>query len=80
MHEIKSAQFDSWPIIWTQSPYGVTTLQIGCQRHDLERWRNADSIFIRKMHRRAMQWWDTYGQLVLALVDASPAVKWGTPE
>ncbi len=80
MREIKSAQFDTWPVTWTRARDGVTTLQIGCQRHDLELWRKADPRWIAAMDGNAPAWWEQYGAIVLALVDASPAVMWGAGE
>ena len=80
MREVKSAQFDTWPITWTRSPDGVTTLQIGCQRHDLELWRKSDPRWIAAMNEDATGWWAQYRDVVLALVDASPAVPWGNKE
>ena len=77
MREIKSAQFDTWPIAWTQSLDGQTTLQIGCERHDVELWRRSDPRWIDAMDQRATKWWAKYRDVVLALVDASPAVPYG---
>lgn len=80
MHEVKSAQFDAWPITWTTAPDGTVTLQIGCQRHGLELWRKSDPRWIAAMHRRAADWWGRHRSLVLALVEASPAVPYGKVE
>ncbi len=79
MREVKSAQFDTWPVTWTRDQAGKTTLQIGCQRHDLELWRKADQRWIAAMDGNASAWWAQYGAIVLALVDASPAAMWGEP-
>jgi hypothetical protein len=79
MREVKSAQFDRWAVTWTTAPDGVVTLQIGCQRHPLEMWRKGDPRWIAAMHPYAPEWWDRYGAIVLALVDASPATPWGKP-
>jgi uncharacterized protein YjbI with pentapeptide repeats len=76
MREVKSAQFNIWPIAWTRSPDGVATLRIGCQSHDLEKWRTADPQWIAAMDPGATEWWTKYGAIVLALVDAAPAVPW----
>jgi uncharacterized protein YjbI with pentapeptide repeats len=77
MLEIKSAHFDTWSITWTQAPDGVTTLQIGCQKHDLEMWRKSDPSWIAAMDFNVASWWGKYRDIVLALVDASPAVPYG---
>ena len=75
MLQIKSAQFDTWPITWTRDQSGVTTLQIGCQKHDAEEWRSATPDWIDEMDEDATDWWNRYRDIVLALVDASPAAK-----
>ena len=76
MREVKSAQFDIWPITWTCAPDGVTTLQIGCQRHDLDLWVKSDPRWISVMDSRAAEWWGRYRDVVLSLVQASPATAW----
>lgn len=73
MYEVKSAQFDRWAITWTCNAAGTTTLQIGCYKHDLELWRKSDPRWIRAMDSHATEWWAIYRDLVLAMVDASPA-------
>ena len=73
MLEVKSAQFDRWAITWTRDAAGTTTLQIGCQKNDLELWRQSDPRWIRAMDSHATEWWAIYRDLVLAMVDASPA-------
>jgi hypothetical protein len=40
-------------------------------------WRKAELRWIATMDRNAAAWWAQYGAIVLALVDASPAVMWG---
>jgi len=80
MYEVKSAQFDTWPITWTMSHDGVTMLQIGCQRHSLDLWRKSDQRWIAAMDAKAADWWAKYRDIVLALVDASPATPYGKAE
>ena len=79
MKEIKSARFDKWPVSWTQSPEGVTTLQIGCQRHGLALWEKSDPRWIADMDDGAAEWWLHYRDVVLALVNASPAIPYENP-
>jgi hypothetical protein len=80
MYEVKSAQFDTWPITWTMSHDGVTMLQIGCQRHPLDLWRKSDPRWIAAMDAKAADWWAKYRDIVVALVDASPATPYGKAE
>ncbi len=72
MLEIKTAQFDTWRIGYTHD-----TLQIGCQRHAIEKWRKwgtpAGRKWIAQMDEKAAEWADKYLALVLQLIDASPA-------
>jgi hypothetical protein len=77
MREIKTSQFDQWGITWTRSPEGIDYLQIGCQRHQLEKWKNADPRWITAMDPAAPEWWEKYGQFTIQMVELSPAVAWG---
>ena len=79
MREIKSAQFDTYSCAWSCTPDGITLLSIGCQSHDLEKWRLADPQWIAAMADNATDWWASYGAILLALVDASPAVPSPVP-
>jgi hypothetical protein len=80
MREIKSAQFDTWPITWTTAPNGTVRLQIGCQSHDLALWEKSDPRWIDAMDAKASDWWAKYRDVVLALVKASPASPWTEKE
>jgi uncharacterized protein YjbI with pentapeptide repeats len=68
MCQIKSAQFDEWPIVWS-----ADVLAIGCQQHAIEKWRNADPRWIAAMDDDAADWWARCGALVLHLINTSPA-------
>jgi uncharacterized protein YjbI with pentapeptide repeats len=68
MKEIKSAQFDRWQIVWS-----ADILAIGCQQHPIKMWRNADPRWIAAMDDSATNWWARYGNLVMQLIDLSPA-------
>jgi hypothetical protein len=52
MEFIFTMQFDRWPIGFTRD-----TLQIGCQRHSIDDWKNFDDEKIRKMDTTAFDWW-----------------------
>ena len=77
MKEVKSAQFETWPITLTQPPDGEPVLQIGCQRHPLSRWEKSDPRWIAAMDGGATEWWAKHRDLVLAFAKASPAVPYG---
>lgn len=73
MREIKSAQFDRWGIAWMQDSQGLTVLQIGCQRHSLQTWKDANEDWISTLDSKALKWWRQYRDIILALVEISPA-------
>lgn len=77
MRFVKSSQFDHWPLTWTTDPEGIVTLQIGCQRHPLSLWEKSDPRWIDAMDPCATDWWTKYRDVILALVNASPAERWG---
>jgi hypothetical protein len=76
MREIRTMQIDTWVIGYT-----ADTLQIGCQRHAIDKWRAWSSPAGRKwvasMDSRALEWADRNLALVLALIDANPATPTG---
>jgi hypothetical protein len=76
MREVKSLQIDTWPVTYT-----ADTLQIGCQRHPISKWRrwntDAGRKWIEKMDPDALEWADRHLALVLQIIDASPATPTG---
>jgi len=70
MGQVKSAQFDQWCLTWTHD-----TLQIGCQNHPIEDWKNFTDEQISKMDSGALKWWKKYKEIIFALLEASPADK-----
>jgi hypothetical protein len=76
MRELRTMQIDTWPLGYT-----ADTLQIGCQRHPIEKWRkwntDAGREWIAKMDGQALAWADRNLSLVLAMIDANPATWTG---
>jgi len=76
MREIHTMQIDTWPIGYT-----ADTLQIGCQRHPIEKWRRwntpAGRKWIEGMDHQALNWACRNLSLVLAMIDANPATPTG---
>jgi hypothetical protein len=76
MAEVKTLQIERWAIGYTSD-----TLQIGCQRHAIDKWRKWDSDagrkWIAQMDDSATAWAEKLLPLVLAIIDASPAVPTG---
>ena len=72
MREIRTMQFGKWAIGYTHD-----TLQIGCQRHPIDKWRKWNTEAGRKwiglMDSNALEWADRNLGLVLAIIDANPA-------
>ena len=72
--QVKTMQINTWDIGYTHD-----TLQIGCQRHPIEKWRKwntpAGRKWIEQMDVAAISWADKHLDLVLAIIDASPAEK-----
>ena len=79
MREIKTLQLDKWAVGYT-----VTTLQIGCQRHAIDKWRKWDTEaghkWISQMNTQALDWAKRNLSLVLQIIDANPATPTGHEE
>ena len=74
MREIKTLQIEKWSIGYTHDK-----LQIGCQRHTIDKWRKWDTpaglVWINSMDSGAKEWANKLLPLVLQLIDVSPATK-----
>jgi len=74
MREIKTLQIDTWRVAYTSD-----TLQIGCQRHPIEKWRKWNTAAGRKwidyMDDKALAWADKHLNLILQIIDASPGER-----
>jgi len=70
--ELRTMQLESWAIGYTHD-----TLQIGCQRHAIDKWRRWDTdvgrVWIAKMDDTAPAWAEKNLPIILALIDAMPA-------
>ena len=74
MKQLRTMQIDRWQIGYTHD-----TLQIGCQRHFIEKWRKwnteAGRKWIAQMDAHALEWADRNLALVLQIIDNNPAEK-----
>ena len=74
MLEIKTLQIEKWAIGYTHD-----TLQIGCQRHSIDKWRKWDTpaglVWVNSMDCNATDWANKLLPLLLQLIDLSPATK-----
>jgi len=72
--ELKTVQLDKWDVGYTYD-----TLQIGCQRHAIEKWLKWDTEAGRKwislMDVKALEWANKFLPMVLNLIKVSPAAK-----
>ena len=66
MREVRSMQLDTWPITW----YG-NTLQIGCQRHTFDDWRDFSDERISTMDSKALEWWWKWRDAIFQVIKLS---------
>ena len=78
MREICTMQFGKWNIGYT-----AEILQIGCQRHSIEKWQSAwesgvaGRKWIDQMDDQALEWADRNMALVLSIIASNPATPTG---
>tara|TARA_R110002072_G_scaffold100778_9_gene222047 strand:+ start:472 stop:888 length:417 start_codon:yes stop_codon:yes gene_type:complete len=68
MQHIKSIQIEGWPITYT-----ADQIQIGCQRHPIEKWRGFSDRLIEKMDPKALEWWEKWKTNIFQIIEMSPA-------
>ena len=66
MHEIKSAQFDTYDVTWTKD-----TLAIGCQQHPIKDWWQFDDTTITNMDSDALLWWKKWKLVLQQIIEMS---------
>ena len=60
---------DDWPISYTSE-----IMQIGCQRHPLDAWRNFSDAEIRAMDgRKALTFWHKWRETIFKIIEMAPA-------
>jgi len=76
MRELRTMHIDTWAVAYTDD-----TLQIGCQRHPIDKWREwnteAGRKWIAEMDKGALAWADRNLALILQIIDANPATPTG---
>ena len=66
---IKNIQIEAWPISYTSE-----IMQIGCQRHPLDAWRNFSDAEIRAMDgRKALTFWHKWRETICKIIEMAPA-------
>ena len=66
---IKNIQIEDWPISYTSE-----IMQIGCQRHPLDAWRNFSDAEIRAMDgKKALTFWHKWRETIFKVIEMAPA-------
>ena len=55
---------------WTVIINGLGNMQIGCQSHEVERWRGFTDRQIAAMHSSALDFWNQHKPMLMALCDS----------
>jgi len=67
MCHIKSLQLEMWSITYTDK-----VLQIGCQRHSIEEWKQFSDKAINLMDDDALDWWMKWKDYIFKTIELSP--------
>lgn len=66
---IKCIQVEDWPISYTSD-----VMQIGCQCHTFDAWRNFSDAEIRAMDgRKAVAFWGKWKSVIFQIIEMAPA-------
>jgi hypothetical protein len=68
MIQVKSSQLDTWSITYTD-----THLQIGCQNHTIDEWKQFTDEQISVMDDEALEWWSKWKDSIFQIIELSPA-------
>ena len=72
---IKCIQVEDWPISYTSE-----VMQIGCQRHTFDAWKNFSDAQIRAMDgRRALTFWAKWKETIFKIIEMAPAAPTQAP-
>ncbi|MBT8085988.1 MAG: pentapeptide repeat-containing protein [Woeseia sp.] len=66
--EIITTQTDRWTITRT-----ADVMQIGCQRHSIERWWAFSDRQIEAMDENALEWWRKWKPILQEMIEIAPA-------
>ena len=70
MLELKSIMISTYNIVYTNS-----ILQIGCENHTIDQWKNFTDMAILKMDgKTALTFWKKYKDLIFQIIKISPGV------
>ena len=68
LKHIKTLQIDGWSISYT-----ATDMQIGCQRHPIDKWKRFRDTTIDRMDTKALSWWKVWKPIIFQIIKTSPA-------
>jgi hypothetical protein len=67
---LKSIFLERYPVTYTSD-----VLQIGCQKHKVEKWwKFKDSEIIEMDGDYALEWWNKYKAIIKSIIELSPAL------
>ena len=75
MRFIKSLQCEKYLITYTYN-----FLNIGCQSHLIEDWKNFDDDKIKDMDGGALEWWAKWKPIIMQIIEMSPAEQYEIKE
>ena len=64
MVDLHSMQIEKYSIC-----FGFGVMQIGCQRHDIDEWREFDDETISEMEQGALDWWKKWKDFIFMAID-----------
>ena len=67
MKHIKTVQTDKYLVTYT-----TRVLQIGCEKHSIEEWKNFDDETISEMDSGALEWWTQWKPIIMKIIEMSP--------
>jgi hypothetical protein len=70
MREINSLQIERYQIAYTYD-----RLQIGCENHSIDEWRQFSDEEIAGMDTGALEWWRKWRDIIFQIIEMSPADK-----
>ena len=75
MRFIKSLQCENYLITYT-----FNFLNIGCQSHLIEDWKNFNNNEIKNMDDGALEWWTKWKPTIMQIIEMSPAEQYEIKE
>ena len=69
MKEIKTIATEGWEVTYTHD-----TMQIGCQRHTIGKWRKFNYKQIGAFDSKASAWWKKWKKFIFMAIELSPAI------